>query len=369
MATVVADIANNFNDMKTEETKMINNMVIFIDDTADRSRNIKTCCNLYSKYNIPGYVCDIGDSCGEEYTLDPSTFKVSNPIINASILLPPLSVSSILVDTSNVQAFTNAYYSYLDSNVEVQRLLCNFAISLFEGNNIFLYISESEDMFENQLFQYLANWGFTIYTVDQVLAGQAPVNIDKVSAPKIAQKIAMVTGNNKYVNLFCTNQIPAPQPQAISQQQVYPNQNSAPIPQPQVMPQQQNFNYATQQQVYPNQNLAQQQIMQNIDPQVQQQIQQEVHNIFLNHLHQLATNSAPQPQAIPQSNNATPPVERTPFTRCCQMTPEQREQLYQETLKQFGMNVRPNIVTPEQQMMMMQNTSPAPQYDPNAVPF
>ena len=341
---------------------MINNMVIMYG--GKKFKDSEICCRALHSNGINGIVCILAEPTDAKsskfgYSIADSIGNAAQ-VINTSILLPTLSVSTLLVDDNNLHTFTQAYFNYLDSNMEVQKLLCNLAIALFEGRSIIFYLDEQTDMFENQLFSYLANWGFTIYTVDQVLAGQAPVNIDKASAPKIAQKIAIVTGNDKYVNLFCTNQIPAPQPQVqqvtmqnidpqVQQQMMY---NQA--PQPQAIPQQQNFNYAPQQQVYPNQNPAQQQYMQNIDPQVQQQM--------------MMYNQAPQPQAMPQSNNATPPVERTPFTRYCQTTHEQREQLYQEILNQLGMNVRPNIVTPEQQMMM-QNTAPDPQSDSDAAPF
>lgn len=309
---------------------MMNNMVIMYGGNSNMFNKCQDCCSVYRSNNIDGYICVLSDPTNVDATSNGSYladyFGDPNKSINCSILLPTLSVSTLLVDNNNLQAFTQAYYNYLNSNIEVQKLLCNLAITLFEGRSILFYLDEQTDMFENQLFQYLANWGFTIYTADQVLAGQASVSIDSMVAPMIADKIAKITGNRKYANKFSPAPMPQPQPQAIPQQQMV--QNPAPT-----------IN-----------NIPVQPPVQSIDPMANNIPQPGVQPQQVN------------PQAILHPNDGTPPVQRMAFTRC-NLTPEQRELLYLEKMREFGIapNMYQQVVMPQQMM--------APQYDPNAVPF
>lgn len=95
--------------------------------------------------------------------LDDNLINV-NGYICGSILLPNLSISSILIDNNDVNGFAYSYTNYLTQDPEVVNFISLLQRALLDGINVIFFTNDSPiEMFLNVLLQVLnTSYGMTV---------------------------------------------------------------------------------------------------------------------------------------------------------------------------------------------------------------
>lgn len=79
--------------------------------------------------------------------------------VQASILLPPPNILFTLVDTNDVSTFTQEYYQYLSSSLEVDQFIVLLGTVLLKGYTLAICTGNGDpEMYMGQLMDYLTRY-------------------------------------------------------------------------------------------------------------------------------------------------------------------------------------------------------------------